>query len=187
MRSNSRTVRIFIVEDNAPDVFLIKEALALNGLTAQMHRCEDGTEAIAELASLQNSEFADIIILDLNLPGITGFEVLKYVRSVSQFDHIPLLILTSSHSPRDRAEAERLGANAFVTKPPTLPEFTSVVGSAIAKLLQHRPPTACTHRAQLYRFCARSGRRSRRIRIGSGNRRRRRSCCFCQAGLVLVP
>jgi CheY-like chemotaxis protein len=130
-------VRVFIVEDNDPDVFLVEEALRSQGISASMERCQDGEEAIAALAQMAEPGLPDVIIIDLNLPKITGIEILKHARSLKQFDNVPVLILTSSQSKNDQALTLQLGASAYIAKPPTLPEFLSNVGSGIRALLEH--------------------------------------------------
>jgi len=128
--------QIFIVEDNDPDVFLVEEALRSQGLEANFQRSYDGEQAIRILGQLDPERLPDIILIDLNLPKINGIEVLKHVRSQHDLDRVPVLILTSSQSHIDRALALRHGADAYIAKPPTLPEFLSTVGSGIRRLLE---------------------------------------------------
>ncbi len=147
MASPGRAAQVFIVEDNDPDVFLVEEALRSQGVVAEIQRCYDGEEAILMLSQLGETHLPDIIIIDLNLPKVTGLEILKHVRSLKQWDKIPVLILTSSQSKADRALAQQLGADAYVAKPPTLPEFLSAVGSGIRALLERsgKEPLAPAH------------------------------------------
>ncbi len=136
MANSGKPAQVFIVEDNDPDVFLVEEALRSQGLPAQIQRCYDGEEAIQVLSHFSEERFPDIIIIDLNLPKITGLDILKHVRSLKQFDRVPVLILTSSQSMADRALAKQLGADSYIAKPPTLPEFLSAVGSGVRALLE---------------------------------------------------
>jgi len=157
-----KLAQVFIVEDNDPDVFLVEEALRSQGVPAQIQRCQDGEEAIRVLSQIDQANLPDIIIIDLNLPKVTGLDILKHVRSLKQLDGIPVLILTSSQSKTDRAQSMQLGANAYIAKPPTLPEFLSSVGSGIRALLEldrSEPRSRCHRRASL--------RPSRRIRARS--------------------
>jgi CheY-like chemotaxis protein len=136
MAHSGKPVQVLIVEDNEPDVFLVEEALRSEGVPAQFQRCHDGEEAIQALSHIGASPAPDIIIIDLNLPKVTGLEILKHARSLKQLDGVPVLILTSSQSKTDRALSLQLGADAYIAKPPTLPEFLSTVGSGIRKLLE---------------------------------------------------
>jgi CheY-like chemotaxis protein len=141
-----KLAQVFIVEDNDPDVFLVEEALRSEGVPAQFQRCQDGEEAIQVLShtsetGLGQTGLPDIIIIDL-----------KHVRGLKQLDGIPVLILTSSQSKTDRALCMQFGANAYIAKPPTLPEFLSSVGSGIRSLLERdrsEPRSRCHRRASL--------------------------------------
>jgi two-component system, response regulator len=151
--ATGKPAKIFIVEDNDPDVFLVEETLRSQGIPAQIQRCHDGEDAIQALSQIGQSHLPDIIIIDLNLPKVTGLEILKHVRSLKQLDGVPVLILTSSQSKTDRALSIELGADAYIAKPPTLPEFLSTVGSGLRVLLERsdNKPRA----RQLTSFCAR--------------------------------
>jgi DNA-binding response OmpR family regulator len=169
MTSPGHTVQIFIVEDNDPDVFLVEEALRSHGISAQIQRCQDGEEAIQALSQIGPARLPHIIMIDLNLPKVAGLEILKYVRSLKQFDSVPVVILTSSQSRSDRTLATRLGADAYIAKPPTLPEFLSSVGSGIRALLEqpgrkpraHIDPAICRRRRTRIRLRTHGHLRSR--------------------------
>jgi CheY-like chemotaxis protein len=161
-----KLAQVFVVEDNDPDVFLVEEALRSEGVPAQIQRCQDGEEAIRVLSQIGETGLPDIIIIDLNLPKVTGLDILKHVRSLKQLDGIPALILTSSQSKTDRALCMQFGANAYIAKPPTLPEFLSSVGSGIRALLERdrsEPRSRCHRRASL----ASSRRIRARFKIGT--------------------
>src|ERR1700733_3992724 len=136
MANSGKPALVFIVEDNDPDVFLVEEALRLQGVVARIQRCHDGEEAIHVLSQIGETQLPNIIIIDLNLPKVTGLEILKHVRSLKQMDGVPVLILTSSQSRSDRALSMQLGADAYIGKPPTLSEFLSTVGSGVRALLE---------------------------------------------------
>ena len=141
MQSDKRAIKIFMAEDNAGDVVLIREAIAAYGLTMELQRSEDGEEAVLQLSRFQHGDLPELILIDLNLPRIGGMDVLRHARSLPQLSNVPVMVLTSSQAKADRAEAEALGA-AFVTKPPTLNDFVSVVGGAIHRLISTRDEAA---------------------------------------------
>jgi len=92
----------------------------------------DGVEALAFLR--KQGKFAaaarpDLILLDLNLPRKNGREVLEEIKTDPAFQHIPVVILTTSRAEQDVLESYRLRANAFVTKPVDLDQFLKVVSS----------------------------------------------------------
>lgn len=129
--------QVFIVEDNDPDVFLVEEALRSEGVHAQFQRCYDGEQAVQALSQMGETSIPGVIIIDLNLPRVTGFEILRYARGLKQLDRVPVLILTSSQSRADRELSMKLGADAYIAKPPTLGDFLSSVGSGVRRLLEH--------------------------------------------------
>jgi CheY-like chemotaxis protein len=135
MQTETVALRILIAEDSVGDVLLVKEALAAYGLTAELQLCNDGEAALSALARCDPGNLPDLIIVDLNLPRVDGMDVLRYLRGLPVFDKTPVMVFTSSQTPTDRADAQRFGANAYVTKPPTLDEFLLTVGSAIHDLV----------------------------------------------------
>ena len=132
-----RTIRIVVVEDHAPDVFLLKEALRDAAIPFELTHFDQGDAAVKSL-SAENAVVPDLLILDLNLPGITGIEILRHVRRTPRLAHLPAAILTSSQAPQDRADALSAGADLFIHKPTGYDGFVSTVGGAIRGLLQQR-------------------------------------------------
>jgi DNA-binding response OmpR family regulator len=103
----------------------------------------DGEEAldfVARQGKYVSAPAIDLVILDLNLPKSDGGDVLRSIRENSRLAGVPVVVLTSSDSPRDRAAAERLGANSYITKPTDLDEFLAL-GS---RLLSHAPAAGAT-------------------------------------------
>jgi len=111
---SSQPAWIVIAEDNAPDVFLIREALKEEGLSCRLDTFSDGDDALRLLDRLDGEErarFPDIFLIDLNLPKRSGSEVLSRVRSSPRGAGIAVIIMSSSNAPADRALARSLGAN----------------------------------------------------------------------------
>jgi CheY-like chemotaxis protein len=128
--------RILIIEDHAPDVYLVKEALRESGVSFELTQVNDGSAARVYLVEATSGGIPDLIFLDLNLPKANGLELLRMIRSWPHLAHVPVAVLTSSNSPQDKENAYRLGANLFITKPAGLSEFLSAVGGAAKKLLE---------------------------------------------------
>ena len=159
-------LRILVIEDNAADVLLIQEALNARGFNAKLQVISNGEHAQKALAAIDSDVLPDLIILDLNLPRISGMTLLKSIRSMPRFQASAVMVLTSSQAPKDRLEAERLGADEFVSKPLTLDDFLQTVGAGIQRAVSKRP------RAQFKRgSAARLSRSARRREFRRYSRR----------------
>lgn len=141
---SSQPAWIVIAEDNAPDVFLIREALKEEGLSCRLDTFSDGDDALRLLDRLDGEErarFPDIFLIDLNLPKRSGSEVLSRVRSSPRGAGIAVIIMSSSNAPADRALARSLGANLYFHKPPELGEFMKIGGHIRALLGEDQAKT----------------------------------------------
>ena len=128
----SRAVEILLVEDNPGDVRLTREALRDAKVHNNMTVASDGVEAIAYLK--REGQYAgvtlpDLILLDLNLPRINGFEVLDTIKEDADLRRIPVVILTSSQTEQDIIRSYDLHANAYITKPVNLEQFIQLIKS----------------------------------------------------------
>lgn len=126
-----KSLRILLVEDSPSDVRLIREALKENPIPVQITVARDGVEAIEYLHQAETglANRPDLMLLDLNLPRKNGREVLAEVKSSSTLRQIPVLVMTSSRSDEDVAQAYALNANCYITKPADLKEYVDVVRS----------------------------------------------------------
>lgn len=133
--------QILLAEDNAADVYLIREALREHNVNCDLRVAPDGQEVLEALAndSPQMNELR-LIILDLNLPRHDGIEILERLRARG-LQHIPIVVLTSSDSQRDRDLAIQLGATRFLRKPSELEQFLNL-GAVFKELLME--PTAAS-------------------------------------------
>jgi CheY-like chemotaxis protein len=125
-------VEILLVEDNPADVRLTREALRRGRVANTLHVVDDGDKALAFLR--REGEYADaprpgLVLLDLNLPGLDGRDVLAEVKADPSLRRVPVIVLTTSSAERDIAASYDLGANCFVSKPVALDEFLDVVRS----------------------------------------------------------
>ncbi|MDP6183041.1 MAG: response regulator [Gammaproteobacteria bacterium] len=112
--------RILLVEDNPGDAVLLKEAFITAGIDQNIEVATNGERALGVLsnyADLDADERADLVLLDLNLPGLDGKEVLNSIRSNHELHTLPVIVLSSSSAPSDITEAYDLKANAYVVKP----------------------------------------------------------------------
>lgn len=140
-------IKIFLVEDNEGDIVLIQEALEETKLLHELDIARDGEEALIMLKDLINNEpknLPDIIILDINLPKISGHEVLSEIKTNPLLRKIPVIIMTTSSSENDIANAYDLHANCYVIKSMDIEEFMNVIRKIenfwanIVKLPQNR-------------------------------------------------
>jgi Response regulators consisting of a CheY-like receiver domain and a winged-helix DNA-binding domain len=131
-RGRVTPVEILLVEDNAGDVRLTREALLEGKVYSNLHWAKDGVEAL-EFLRLEGSHAdaprPDIILLDLNLPKIDGREVLAAIKGDDQLKQIPVVVLTTSKAEEDVLRSYALHANCFITKPVDLDKFILVVKS----------------------------------------------------------
>jgi CheY-like chemotaxis protein len=121
-------------------VLLVREAIRKEGLDVEVHVAADGKQAIDFLTRAETDADApspDLLLLDLNLPKIEGLEVLRRVRAGGRHKDIPALIVTSSDSPADRAEAAGLGAGYF-RKTTSYEEFLRI-GAVVRKMFDSKP------------------------------------------------
>jgi len=117
---------ILLVEDNADDVELTLRAMKSQGITEKILVARDGVEAIA-LLQAACSKLPSLILLDLNLPRMDGFEVLRRIRADERTHHLPVVILSTSTEERDVQSGYNLGANSYIHKPVDYGAFSDVV------------------------------------------------------------
>jgi two-component system, chemotaxis family, response regulator Rcp1 len=129
---------ILIVEDNKPDVFLIREAIADAQVRADLQVVPDGEKAIRLFTELDRNEATprpDLVILDISLPKKHGGEVLQQMRTTRRCAAVLVVVVTSSDSEQDRRQMANLGANEYFQKPSEYREFMRL-GEVVRKLLE---------------------------------------------------
>jgi DNA-binding response OmpR family regulator len=135
--SNPPPFNLLLAEDNLPDALLVREAIKMENLPLEVYIAPDGERAIDLIVKAENDPNATcphVLLLDINLPKIDGFEVLRRIRASGKFKNMPVLMVTSSDSPADRSEAAGLGARYF-RKPVTYGEFVKI-GAILRRLLE---------------------------------------------------
>jgi two-component system response regulator len=124
---------ILLVEDSPEDFETTQRAFRKSGLKNPILLCADGDEALDFLH--RRGRFADpassprpgIILLDLNLPGTDGRQVLEEIKSTDALKQIPVIVLTTSDDERDVAACYRAGANSYVQKPVNMDGFMRAI------------------------------------------------------------
>ena len=129
------------MEDEESDALFMQRAFTSAGLESVLRIVGDGRTAIAYLSG--SGVYGDrdsypvpaVVLLDLNLPGVHGFQVLKWIRSHPDYTGIPVLIFSGTTHASDKAKALELGANEFVQKPTSGMKFPELVRSLKEKWL----------------------------------------------------
>jgi CheY-like chemotaxis protein len=133
---------ILLVEDREDDAFLIRKAFERTQVHAAIQVVRDGEEAISYLSGVgryrNRAEYPLpwLVLLDLKMPRVDGFEVLKWIRQESDCKSLVVVVLTSSEQMRDVETAYALGANSFLLKPLDF-ENTTALAEAINRYWLH--------------------------------------------------
>jgi CheY-like chemotaxis protein len=124
---------ILLVDDSADDAFFVRKALEKARMGKSCKWVEDGDEAIkyprgeGKYTNRREFPFPTVILSDLKMPRMSGFELLRWVREHPECAVIPTILFTSSAVVEDVVEAYRLGANAYMVKPSQPEEFVDIL------------------------------------------------------------
>jgi len=124
------SLQILVVDDDDADALMISEALEGAEMPATVERVADGREALDYLrreGRFAEAQRPDLILLDLNMPGMDGRQTLAVIKTDERLKAIPVVILTTSGAAPDIAASYQHRANAYVTKPFCLDDFESTV------------------------------------------------------------
>ncbi len=133
MIMNDSNYTILLVEDDDNDATLLMMAFKKNNILNPVQWAHDGLEAIAYLngegafADRNRYPFPEVLILDLKMPRMGGFELLSWIREHPEFKVIPTIIMTSSRHDPDVQKAYNLGANTYMIKPSSFEELARMV------------------------------------------------------------
>lgn len=117
---------ILLVEDNQDDELLTLRALKKNKIMNEVTVARDGAAALKMLLD-STLPLPQVVLLDLNLPKVSGLEVLRRIRSEERLRLLPVVVLTTSNEERDRLESYSLGANSYIRKPVDFDQFSEAV------------------------------------------------------------
>jgi CheY-like chemotaxis protein len=142
----TKHLRIFLAEDNAGDVELVREALHEHNIDYEMTLARDGMAArhfLERAGKTPDAPVPDLLLLDLNLPKADGHELFSMLRANPLCSRTPVIVVTSSNAPKDRERAAALGAAHYFQKPADLSEFMKL-GSVILDIAagRHSGPRA---------------------------------------------
>ena len=127
---------VLVIEDSDADYESTMRAARERGITAHFMRCRDGDEALeflfGKIKDRSNQDLIpNVIVVDLNLPGTGGDEVLQAVKADAELQNIPVTVFTSSANIDDVRRCYRHGANCYIVKPETVPTFKDTVNSML--------------------------------------------------------
>ena len=130
-------MHLLLVEDSSADVRLVCEAIGtfIEQGTLQFSTVEDGSEALAFLRHQEpytDVASPDLVLLDLNLPRKSGYEVLAELRQDPELRYIPVVVLTTSQNPQDINRCYEMGVSAYLVKPVELEQSLSLVKITVA-------------------------------------------------------
>ena len=126
MISHSETSEILLVEDNAGDIYMFENALKISGFKFNLVKITNGDDVLPYLKR-NDTSLPDIIILDLNLPGKNGKEILSDIKNDKKLGLIPVIIFTTSNAEFDIQTSYQLKANCFIKKPISVTEYIAAV------------------------------------------------------------
>lgn len=128
---------VLLIDDDTDDVSLFLEALAETGHPVHGFSIDNGPEALEKLSSGKITP--DLIFLDINLPGMNGWDCLTLIRTTENIRHIPVIIYSTSSHKREADKAERLGATGFLTKPYDYKELTTILQAVLVTDITELP------------------------------------------------
>ena len=135
--SASPKKRILVAEDNANDVFLLRNAFQETAPNIELTIFEDGTALVNHLQStIQETPAPELLLLDLNIPGMDGFQVLEWIRGQPGLRKMPVVIFSSSGAAADIDQAYELGANSYLVKPFDFRRLTEIVERMVGYWLE---------------------------------------------------
>ena len=120
-----RRLTVLLVEDSEDDVLIVERAFKTLALGHALHTVSSGEAALERLE--QGGLRPDLVLLDLNLPGLSGFEVLRRLRGSQTFRTVPVTVLSASDRDRDVKEAYEAGANHYLVKPIRFEQFLQLL------------------------------------------------------------
>lgn len=134
LKTNSKTAVILLIEDDPADQELTRRALVGDVVQSELHIVSDGEEALEYLThtgrfadNKQEAPLPDLILLDLNMPKMSGREVLAKIKEHERLRIIPVVILTTSQQETDIVRSYNLGCSSYITKPVEVSSFIEII------------------------------------------------------------
>lgn len=129
--AGSRVAEILLVEDNEDDVFLTREAFEAASLRVSLHHVDNGEKCMQFLrkqGDYANAPSPDLILLDMHMPVMDGYEVMTEIVKDDKLRHLPVVVLTTSYEAADIQKMYGLRCNSYITKPVDFDNFVKAIG-----------------------------------------------------------
>lgn len=132
------TAGILLIEDDRVDVMTVQRALKKHSITNRLYVARTATAALAMLRG-EGAEQIDpppaLVLLDLNLPQMSGIQFLERLRADARLRDLPVIVVTSSNEPGDRAAAFRFEVDDYIVKPHSFDEFATAIRTVLTDIL----------------------------------------------------
>lgn len=128
--AESRFAEILLVDDNEDDVFLTREAFDAASLRVHLHHVDNGAKCMQFLrkqGDYADEPSPDLILLDMNMPVMSGFEVLSEIVKDEKLRHLPVVVLTTSYEAADIRKMYGLRCSSYITKPVDFDKFVKAI------------------------------------------------------------
>ena len=123
-----KELNILLIEDNEGDILLTKEAFEESKIANRIQTIKDGRAAIDYFESMTDQQqFPNLVLLDINLPKISGHDVLSFMRQSERFKGIPVVMLSTSSAEKDILQSYQNNVNCYITKPIDIDEFIRAI------------------------------------------------------------
>lgn len=130
-------IQIVLVDDNLADQEIARRVFGFQANVCKLRILSDGRQALTYLDANLNDEIfgekelPDLILMDINMPLLSGIEVLRSIKADTSLQHIPVLMLTTSALPSDIQDSYRLGCSSYILKPADIPQFSSLLAQLL--------------------------------------------------------
>ncbi|OAD46047.1 response regulator [Polaribacter atrinae] len=126
----SKNLKVLLIEDNLIEIMKMKRTLSLLKLDHTMQEAKNGEIALEFLQDKSN--FPDLILLDLNMPKMSGIEFLSILKKDENIQHIPTVILTTSDNQKDLEECYKLGVSGYILKPLKYDDYVKKIETVLS-------------------------------------------------------
>jgi len=129
--AETRIAEILLVDDNEDDVYLTREAFDAASLRVNLHHVDNGEKCLQFLRKqgpYANVPSPDLILLDMHMPVMDGYEVLKEIVKDDKLRHLPVVVLTTSYEAADIQKMYGLRCSSYITKPVDFDNFVKAIG-----------------------------------------------------------
>ncbi|PNY79364.1 response regulator [Deinococcus koreensis] len=136
-----RPFHILLVDDSVADLELAREAFESHRTSLTLHTFEGGLGALSFLETLEVGELPDVIVLDINMPRMSGFDVLRILKADARWGSIPVVMLSTSSGHQDVTRAYSLHASSYLVKASSFPAFLKQIDQFLAYWMSNRLPS----------------------------------------------